>query len=348
MVDIVLSVTLESAGDSSATEALSSLVAGLDAKSLRLSPATVKAGRKRSTVTDAEELAAAITALPDSDFSIAFESDPNAFFDGVAGAARASLNLGFAGESPLPRDGTVSGIAAALADTARSGTVGVGAYSGLSIRNLDFARARPPRDYLVAGQTGLIDVVNLKAGGADDAAAQVFGTVDLPPGVERTVAEDIAVVDWSADAALDDAEKLAERLALRDRWLVEHAVGRAAEGWHDSGDAIVDPVDARPEDGLTLYSPSMGVGYVAIHSAASADERKQALAAAAKLREQGKTATGAQLGELVLVADTREAAVALRSEAAASGLNRVVYASDEHMLDPFPEGSWVEAPEREA
>jgi len=162
MVDIVLSVTLESAGDGNATEALSALVASLDAQALRLSPATVKAGRKRNAVKDAEELAAAIAALPDGDFSIAFDKDSNAFFDGVAGAARASLNLGFAGESPLPRDGAAGAIAAALVDTARFGKVGFGAYSGLSIRNLDFIRARPPRDYLVAGQTSLVDLVSLK------------------------------------------------------------------------------------------------------------------------------------------------------------------------------------------
>ena len=74
-------------------------------------------------------------------------------------------------------------------------------------------------------------------------------------------------------------------------------------------------------------------------------ERREILEKAARLAKTGKTAAGAILSQLILIADSREAATALRAEAEKAGLKHVVYATDDHLLDPFPEGSWVDPAE---
>jgi hypothetical protein len=221
---------------------------------------------------------------------------------------------------------------------AEAAQVRFGGYSGLSVRNLGFARQRPPRDYLVAGQTRLIDIVDMQVVRQGDtaAAAHIFSKAELPAGVERMLVDGIAIVEWSAGARRDDAAMLAERLSVRDRWLVRQKVGRPAEGWNENGDAIADPLGTRPEEGLTLYSPSLGIGYLAVHSGTSPAERKSALAAAERMRTEGKTRSGATLAELVLVADTRAAAVELRADAAKFGLKRVVYVTTSIFWIPFP------------
>lgn len=349
MADIVISCSLHGTGNANATDALGRLAAGLDPGVIALAPATLKVGRKRSPIAKHGEIAAIIAGTREGSFSMKFDGDRHAFFDGNASASSASLNLGCPIGSPLAGGDAPTAMHVAMVEFARreSDTFRFGGYSGLSVRNLDFPRQRPPRDYLVAGQTNLVDIVDVHVVGQGDAAhaARIFSEATLPADVKRSMVDGIAIIDWSGGVKLTDETGVAHRLSLRDGWLARHKAGRPAEGWTERGDAVVDPLGAQPRGGLTLYSPTLGIGYVAIHSALPPDRRKSLLEAAGRMRANGRTETGESLAHVIVIADTREAAIALRAEATEYGLEKVVYSTDEHVLDPFPEGRWAELPQ---
>ena len=345
MYDIVISCALRGIEERGAKAALAELAAAMDRGVAALVPAKLKAARKSRAVEDAKDLKKAIASLSDGSFSLAFGRDRNAFFDGVAGDAYASLNFGCAGRSPLLSDEAFEGFARASAEFAddRGAKVVIGSYSCLSVRNLGYPRTRPPRDYLAVDQSSLVDIVDFRsiADGSAADAARALREGSLPKGVKRTFAGEIAILDWSNGAAPRAEDRIAESLTRRDMWFAEQDLGQVAEGWTAQGDAIVDPVGGQPHEGLTLYSPPTGIGYVAVHSTTAPGKREEALRAAAALVAKGKTKPGASLSRVIVVADSREAALALQAEVVAAGLDKVVYATDEHFLDPSPEGNWI-------
>jgi hypothetical protein len=214
--------------------------------------------------------------------------------------------------------------------------------AGLSVRGVPFQRVRPPKNYRIVGSSSIVDIVD-RRGFYDERARADYDKLagaELPAETRRTVIGDAMVIDWFSGQDLSQS-RLAACLSKRDHWLSELNLGTIAEGWTELGDAIVDPISAKPHPEFALFSSLTSVGYVAIHSALPVNEQRRMLQKAGAIMAAGKTSTGEPVINVIVIADSRKAAEDLRSEALSSGIKTVTYATDDHLLDPFPDGFWI-------
>lgn len=217
--------------------------------------------------------------------------------------------------------------------------------SGLSIRNFAYPRPRPARTLHVVDAAMLIDVVDERAHTSADEkkAVKTLREAKLPKGVRRTVSGPRIVLEWAADVTLADEEGLRERLAERERWLAQHLEGTLDPNWNEAGDIRSGFIGGQPHPPLTLYSPPLGVGYKAIHGAMPAAEIDEALQQAAGWISSGKVDEQTPVSDVIIIADSRKAAVALHPRMVKAGVRHVIYPDEDGtMWDPFPEGSWIE------
>lgn len=218
-------------------------------------------------------------------------------------------------------------------------------HSGLSVRNLIYQRLRPARTPLVVGRARLVDLVDLDAARAqaDRDAVVAFRDAALPDGARRHLFGSKMLVEWATDCKLGDDAAIRCRLAERDRWLI-HRVGATLErDWNSAGDIKYGLVSAQPHLPLTLLSPVLGVGYKAIHAAESATEIEATLRQVSRWIADQRLDDGTELSDVVIIADSRASALALRAALDAAGIKRVVYTGEDGQLwDPYPDGEWFE------
>jgi hypothetical protein len=218
-------------------------------------------------------------------------------------------------------------------------------HSGLTVRNFPYPRLRPPRQYPGLGEDALIDLADAREPGSPERAATIeaLARKDLPLGAVRSTFGPMVLVDWAAGASLADVEAIRARLSARDAWLAQNAPSEIQQGWNEAGDVQHGLLGGQPSPPLTLYDPLSGVGYKAVHGAAPSGEVTATLRAAGAWRAAGKVENGPEISDLVIITDSRETALALRSRTLEAGLRRVVYAGEATTLwDPFPDGEWID------
>jgi hypothetical protein len=345
MFDLLLSVRLEGVGGGNSRPEMSALLAGLQ-KAIALTPGTIAAGRHTTKVANPADIGKWLDDAPIGIATFKSGADRNASAQLVVQPKGTELHLGFSSDSSSLADRhlfdsacmLLGGFAKEHADSAVIGT-----YSGLSVRSLDYASARPPRDYLVLDQSSLVDMLDPRAwkSPGEKEAGETLLSAELPAGVERKRSGPVTIICWANGTSLDQPDAVAEALARRDRWLGSHEIGSIAPNWNALGDVLSDPVGARPHSDLTLYSPVLETGYVAVHSATPAAGRDRALKAAAAKLKVGKADAESPLTNVVVIAENRDSALELKQEVERAGLKHIVYADDDHFWDPFPDGNWA-------
>jgi hypothetical protein len=339
MFDLLISVRLEGVRGDARPE-LAALLSGLAAAVFTLTPGQIGRGRGKAKVVNPAKLSEWVAEAAPGIFELVPDSDPNASLQLAITPKGAELNLAFGAGSPAIVEPAVFDSAARVL-TDFAGTVQT--YSALSVRGMDYRAARPPRDPLVGDQSSLVEVVDRRAlrSPEEKAAGGRLLTADLPAGAGRSSAGSAVAINWAAGLTVAQPAEIAEALSRRSRWLASNAVGTIAPNWNAEGDVLSDPVGAAPHPGLTLYSPVLQTGYVAVHSTMPGPARERALKSAAALRKAGSAGPDSPLTDLFVIAESREAAFRLRPEIEAAGLKRVLYATDDHFWDPFPEGNWL-------
>ena len=261
-------------------------------------------------------------------------------------ALRLDLYLG-GGQLELRRGSLITAFTAYLkkviSSHARSADIG---FAGtLSVRDMGYPRVRPPRNWQVCSEAGLVDLIDARFasrhGYAD--AAERLGSLDLPSGAAREEVGDALIIQWASDDDVKNDALMKTRLSTREQWLtgaLPDAPIRA--GWNIDGEVESDPVAAKPHPPLTLYSPPLAVGYQAVHTAVGEESVQDELRRIADWIKKGTLADGTVVSDVIVIADSRPAALGLRPLAQTRGIRHILYVGDDgHMWDPFPEGEWV-------
>jgi hypothetical protein len=344
MASLVFSVTLVGTKAQAAEKNLTALLELVDKFLMSLDDTKVDVGRKKYSVArfDGASLARTINQR-NATWVFAEATD---FLDVMQGSDTVSLTGGCSLSSGRLRPNVPAATFDAMLakiDEITPGQVHLQGMAGLSVRDVTYSRTRPPRNYLVLDASSIVDLVD-RRGFYDDAQLRTIDKLRhavLPPGTRRNIVGDLFAIDWSGGVDGHNESEIAKRLAARDRWLTDQGIGATAEGWTDEGDTIVDPVGGRAHDELTLYSPATAVGYIAVHSAVSDSHRIKLLNKASAMLTRGETTLGERICNVIVIADSRAAATAMRKQVLAAGLQTVVYATDAHLLDPFPDGTWA-------
>ncbi len=345
MFDLLLSLRLAGVGDGDPRPSLAALAADIDDRLIAFLPGVVKAGGRSQRVADAAALGEWLAAAAAGSARLTAEGDAGVSAQLVVRPGGAELHLGFPSGSVALREPALFAAAATLMARfaeEHGETAIVRTYAALSVRNLDYRSVRPPRDYLVADPSSLVDIVDPRAFASADEKQAGAPLLDeaLPDGVRRLRAGSATILDWSGGATLNRPEEVAAALTRRDGWLAAHGVGAIKAGWSEAGDVLADPVAAGPHADLTLYSPPLETGWIAIHSASPPAEREAALKRAAQMLAAGSAGQDSPLRHLAVIADSREAALRLRPEIQGAGLKTILYPDDDHLWDPFPDGDW--------
>jgi hypothetical protein len=218
-------------------------------------------------------------------------------------------------------------------------------YSALSARNVSYPRLRPARVPLVVARGCITDIVDVRMTTTPEERRAIIAIRDapLPDGVRREVVGSKVLVEWAADCTLADVEMLAQRLAARDRWLIREAGSEQERDWNAAGDVRYGFVGGQPHPPLTLYQPALGVGYKAIHGGMPAAEIDATLRQVGRWIAAGRVDDDTEVSDVVIIADSRASALALRPRMDEAGVKHVVYADDQRqMWDPFPDGEWID------
>jgi len=142
---------------------------------------------------------------------------------------------------------------------------------------------------------------------------------------------------------LADVEALRQRLAARERWLIREAGATPERDWNAAGDIKHGLIGGEPHSPLTLYSRALGIGYKAIHGTAPPAEIEATLRQVGRWIADRRVDDETELSDVVIIADSRTSAFALRARMDEAGVKHVVYADDGgHLWDPFPDGEWIE------
>lgn len=216
--------------------------------------------------------------------------------------------------------------------------------SALSARNFRYPHVRPPRNWQVCDKSGLVELVDARfesqRGNAE--AVEKLRRLVLPEGARREEFGDILLIQWASDEDMTNNYIIKMRLSTREQCLAESLNAPIAEGWNIYGEHKSDPIAAQPHPVLTLYSPPLSIGYKAVHTATGAEAVQDELRRVAEWIRQGTLDNGTVVSDVILIVESREAALAIRPLAQAEGIPHLVYVGEDgHMWDPFPEGEWL-------
>jgi hypothetical protein len=346
MFDLYLAVRLDQAGKGDGRGQLAAMIEGLQATTARLAPGKITSNARELPVATPADIESRISGLPDGSFAITPATEPEAALQATISGGRAEIDYPFESSArnlvdPALFD-AVSGLMCGFAERHGKSTM-LGALTGLSVNTLPYRRARPLRTPRIVDRNGLVDVVDPRAlkSAEDRAEGELLARGELPKGVIRKQCGTATVISWASGLTLTQPREIAEALSRRNLWLASHQVGTIPDGWSAEGDAQSDPIGAQPHPELTLYSPLLEVGYVAVHSTVPRPERAKALARAAAMFKARQADQSTPLVNVIIVAESREAAVRLKPEIEEAGLARIVYPDDEHFWDPFPDGDWA-------
>lgn len=349
-MDLSLCLRLaEATGDAFDREMLAQLFSSMGTHGL-LAPrldGSVRAKRGGSfTVGSGDELAAAARNWPDrvpvwittpaEDYEATFQLN----------GSRCEIDLFCYDRFIAPRaDRLLAGVAAVLRALPAGAEGWRVEYGTLSMRNFSYPRLRPGRVPRVGGRGNLIDVFDLRTAASPDDQHAITAIRDnpLPETARRTVAGSRILVEWAADCTLADIATLRQRLTERERWLIREVGSTMESGWNATGDVKHGFLGGQPHPPLTLYSPALEIGYKAIHGGSPAAE------IAATLRQVGQWIANrrvddeTEVSNVVIIADSRASALALRPRMVEAGVKHVVYVDDAgDFWDPFPHGEWIE------
>jgi hypothetical protein len=186
-------------------------------------------------------------------------------------ALRLDLYLG-GGQLELRRGSLITAFTAFLKEIIHSHAhdAEIGFAGVLSARNIRYPHVRPPRNWQVCDRSGLLDLIDVRfaarRGKAD--AAERLRLLDLPNGATREETGDVLIIQWASDADMKNDDLMKMRLSTREQSLVKALPDAPImNGWNTDGEVEADPVAAQPHPPLTLYSPTFGVGYKAVHTA---------------------------------------------------------------------------------
>jgi hypothetical protein len=202
------------------------------------------------------------------------------------------------------------------------------AYGGLGVRNARTALSDVPLIPVLLLQPALSDLLDSRAmkDAPQRAAGKLIAEATLPAPAVRRAFGDVLILDWSAGLAPADSGAVRERLARRARWVVETIGGVPDPNRNANGDFRHVAIDARPRPPLlTLYSASGGIGYKAVHSAMGAETIDSTLAQAAEWQAARRVDPDTPVTEIVVIADSRPGALALREAMRRHGIARAVY-----------------------
>jgi hypothetical protein len=319
---------------------------GLLAAQLALS---VDWGKSSEVVGSADELAALALQWPDHAHVLMTTpaKDYEATF--VLEGARGAIELFFFAAFIARRaDRLLAEVAAALrASLTDAEDWRVERASGLSVRNFDYPRLRPARVPLVVGRPRLTDVVDLRVAASpeDQRALAAIRDAALPEGARREVIGSRVLVEWAADCTLASVDALRQRLAAREQWLIREAGAVPERDWNAAGDVKHGFLGGEPHPPLTLYNRLLGIGYKAIHGATPPAEIDATLREVGRWIAEGRVDEETEVSDVVIIADSRSSALALRPRMDEAGVHHVVYPDDQRQLwDPFPDGLWIEDP----
>jgi hypothetical protein len=216
--------------------------------------------------------------------------------------------------------------------------------SELSARNFSYPRPRPPRNFPLCGKSSLVDVLDRRCesrrGHGD--LLETIRRAELPEQAQRDEFQDLCVLQWVSETDIVDDERVRSCLSRREQWLADTLEAPIAKDWNADGDFASDPVAAAPHPPLTLFSPPLGVGYKAVHTAMGEEAIESELRRVGEWIQAGQLEDGTSFSDVILIVESRAAAIALQTQAAAAGVPHIFYTGEDGRLwDPFPEGEWT-------
>ena len=236
------------------------------------------------------------------------------------------------------------GAAAAMADDLRFER-----YCCVSVRNLGYPRPRPLQVPLVVTPEALVDLIDRRTTFPPEerTALETIRSAALPEGATRHEHGPVTLINWAADCTFADVDRLRQRLAARDRWLMRVGASTIHPDWNAQGDARHGFIGGEPHPALTLFTPALGLGYKAIHSGQPPAEIEATLQSAARWIAEKRVDERTEVSNVIIIADSRDAALALKPRLDAAGVRSVVYPADDGSFwDPFPMGEWIAAEPR--
>src|SRR5262245_45948035 len=238
----------------------------------------------------------------------------------------------------------------ALAHRALAGRAWLGAGSSVRVLSLDHPHARPPREHPVLDLGTLatfVDAAYLADRDRripDEHLVRDLATLreaEMPADTAREERDGLLAIRWTLEPL--DARTMAGACARSEEWLGRALALPPRWGWNELGDQEIDVSELEPHPPLTLYDDGLERGYKTV----AATKTGQLLPAgaldqiAAWIRD-GRLPDGTAVAEVVAIAPSREAALAIRDRALKLGVSRVVHTdNDARLWDPFPPGDWI-------
>lgn len=234
-----------------------------------------------------------------------------------------------------------------------AGLAGLGfgyAYPVHDLANgFDYPRPRPPREHSSIQIYSVVEYLDLafhRSGhgeAAPDGIAALLGE-PLPDFAKKLERDELVELRFAADPG-DEAD-LSRGASAHELWLASHLPTRVEGGYNALGDLIERVVgDERPEQPLTLYSPTSELGYKAVVVLPGGKAEEGAWAAAASVVASGKLADGRPVRAVKLIVPLRDQALATSAAAKRAGFAGVLYPDDSgRYWDPDPPGQWLTPP----
>jgi hypothetical protein len=238
----------------------------------------------------------------------------------------------------------------ALAHRALAGRAWLGAGSSVRVLGLDHAHVRPPREHPVIALGTLATLVDADYVAdrdrriPDENLLRDFATLraaELPADTAREEREGLLAIRWTLEPL--DAPTMSRACARSEEWLGRALVLPPLWGWNELGDQEIDVSELEPHPPLTLYDDGSERGYKTVAATKTGQVRPaRALDQIAGWIRDGTLPDGSPVSEVVAIAPSRDAALAIRDRALKLGVSRVVYTdNDARLWDPFPPGDWI-------
>ncbi len=209
----------------------------------------------------------------------------------------------------------------------------------------EYPRVRPPRDHLCFELGTVVqfasEAFHGQYGNGYPADLSRMLAAPLPAGARRE--ERAGLVIWRWCDHLADAERLAVARSAQERWLTSVLDIPIDASYNELGDCLAGPFGGAGHPLLTFYSTSSGIGVKAIFADDEGRVDEEQTSQLAGWIAAGHLPDDQPLNKLHLIVPSRDAALAVRRQATAIGVDRVLYTGEiGHLWDPFPPGLWLE------
>lgn len=237
--------------------------------------------------------------------------------------------------------GVVEGIVAALSSMA--GLSDGHVQADFTNRELDFPRARPPRENLRYPERSLVTFIDraFHASGAAFSRPGDWKALTTPPPRAPTKVSTAAGLTTVRFArTLDDAE-LVRAASNHAQWIADRIDTDIAFGFNAEGDQLEERGPCQPMPPLTLYDREHRVGYKAIVVLPDGTFEPDGWNEAKRIAERGRLVDGTEVTAVKIIVPLREHVAVVAEAARAAGFDAVLYGDGEGgFWNPDPPGNW--------